>query len=627
MCGINGLVYHDRTRAVSPDVLKKMCDTMVHRGPDDEGFFIDGGVGLGMRRLSVIDLAGGHQPISNEDGQVWIVFNGEIYNFPQLRGELEAKGHEFATNTDTETIVHAYEEYGPDCVKKLNGMFSFAIWDQRRRRLMLARDRVGIKPLYYYSDHNCLAFGSELKALLQCAEVPRDLDHLALDTYLTCEYIPGPRTIFKNVHKLPPGHVLILEDGQTTVESYWDIHYEVNAGTEAELGQHLYDLLKDAVRMRLISDVPLGAFLSGGIDSSAIVCMMSELMDRPVQTFSIGFDDPSYNELGYARQVAQHFGADHHDLVIQPDIVDLVEGLVGFLDEPLADVSIFPTYLVSKLAREKVTVVLSGDGGDELFAGYDWYVADRIEQYYRRLPSVLRNRLIPRLVAQLPPTSQKKGAVNKLKRFVEGSVLPQELRQYRWNTFLPEEHRGLLYSRDFLASLENSNAYSSFTGYLGSFKAADPLWQAQYADIKTYLVDDILTKVDRMSMAHSLEARVPFLDHRVVEFASGLPSGLKLKGMKTKYLLKQAMAGKLPREVLTRKKEGFSIPIKNWLKEELQPMMREVLAPDRLDREGIFNSAWVERLKSEHVQGSANHSHQLWALMVFEIWRDQYLKS
>jgi asparagine synthase (glutamine-hydrolysing) len=626
MCGISGLVYHDRHRSVDPDILKKMCDTMAHRGPDDEGFFFDGGVGLGMRRLSVIDLVSGHQPISNEDGQVWIVFNGEIYNFPQLREELGARGHEFATNTDTETIVHAYEEYGPDCVKKLNGMFSFAIWDPRRRRLMLARDRVGIKPLYYYADHGCLVFGSELKALLQCAEVPRELDHLALDTYLTCEYIPGPRTIFKNVHKLPPGHVLILEDGQTTVEPYWDIHYEVNAGSEAELGQHLYDLLKDAVRRRLISDVPLGAFLSGGVDSSAIVCMMSELMDRPVQTFSIGFDDPSYNELGYARQVAQHFGANHHDLVIQPDIVGLVEGLVGFLDEPLADVSIFPTYLVSKLAREKVTVVLSGDGGDELFAGYDWYVADRIEQYYHRLPAVLRNRLIPQLVAQLPPTSQKKGAVNKLKRFVEGSVLPRELRQYRWNTFLSDEHRDLLYSRDFRSSLGDSSAYSSFTGHLGSAAAADPLWQEQYADIKTYLVDDILTKVDRMSMAHSLEARVPFLDHRMVEFAAGVPSDLKLKGTTTKYLLKQAMAGKLPREVLTRKKEGFSIPIKNWLKEELQPMMQEVLSPGRLDREGIFNSAWVEKLKSEHIQGSANHSHQLWALMVFEIWRDQYLK-
>ena len=626
MCGIGGIVYHDRNRPVCVTDLRRMCDTLVHRGPDDEGFFTDGNVGLGMRRLSIIDLASGHQPISNEDGSVWIVFNGEIYNFRELRKELAHKGHEFSTDSDTETIVHAYEEYGEDCVKKLNGMFSFAIWDKRTRKLVLARDRVGIKPLYYYVDDSCLVFGSELKAVLEYQEVPRELDHEALDTFLTFEYIPAPLSILKGISKLSPGHVLVLQDGEVSVTQYWDVRCETIDGIEEDLGQSFYELLKDAVRMRLISDVPLGAFLSGGIDSSTIVCMMSEIMDRPVKTFSIGFDDPSYNELRYARTVARHLGTDHHELVIQPDIVDLVERLVGYLDEPLADVSIFPTYLVSKMARQNVTVVLSGDGGDELFAGYDWYVADRIERHYRRLPATLRTGLIPLVMDRVPPTSRKKGAVNKLKRFVEGSVLSPRLRHYRWSTFLTEGKKSLLYGEGLKESLDHRDSYSRFVAYLKAHEEADPLWQEQFADLKTYLVDDILVKVDRMSMANSLETRVPFLDHRVVEFVTNLPSDLKLRGFKTKYLLKQTMSGRLPAEILSRGKEGFSIPIKNWLRHELKPMLHEVLSPERVGQEGLFNPSYVEKLKSEHFTGVANHSHQLWSLMIFEIWRGMYLK-
>lgn len=626
MCGISGVVRLDPRQQVSQSDLKRMCDTIVHRGPDDEGYHVRGNVGLGMRRLSIIDLAGGHQPISNEDGCIWIVFNGEIYNFDELRTELRHKGHEFSTNSDTEVIVHAYEEYGDDCVNRLNGMFAFAIWDDRNQKLLLARDRVGIKPLYYYAGSDCLVFGSELKAILEYPGIPRDLDHAALDTFLTFEYIPAPSSIFKNIKKLKPGHLLTLQGGKVSIRKYWDVAGERLEGSEEELGRSLYEILKDAVRMRLISDVPLGAFLSGGVDSSTIVCMMSEIMDRPVKTFSIGFDDPSYNELDYARAVARHFGTDHYDLVIQPDIVGLVESLVGAMDEPFADVSMFPTFLVSKLARENVTVVLSGDGGDELFAGYDWYVADRLERRYRVLPGIVRNTLIPSLVNLIPPTSQKKGVVNKIKRFVEGSVQSPRLRHFRWNTFQTAQTKNRLYGDAMKSSLNGHNPYETFTEYLETNDGGDPLWQSQYADIKTYLVDDILTKVDRMSMAVSLEARTPFLDHRVVEFAAGLPSDLKLNGSTTKYLLKKAMKGKLPDDVLKRRKEGFSIPIKNWLKDELRPMMEEVLSADRLKDEGLFNPQYVEVLKQQHLKGSANHSHQLWSLMVFEIWRDMYLK-
>ncbi|PYU96293.1 MAG: asparagine synthase (glutamine-hydrolyzing) [Acidobacteria bacterium] len=625
MCGIAGVIYDDRSRAVQPEELKRMSDTLTHRGPDDEGFFVDQNVGLAMRRLNVIDLVTGHQPISNEDGSVWIVFNGEIYNFPELRRELESKGHRFSTNTDTETIVHAYEEYGEDCVKKLNGMFAFAIWDQRLRKLMLARDRLGVKPVYYFLNERALVFGSEPKAVIEHPEVPAALDLEALDSFLTFEYVPAPLSIFQGVKKLPAGHVLVKQNGKVSIRRYWEIPYTERQTSEEDLCQELGELLQDSVSRRLLSDVPLGAFLSGGIDSSTIVCLMAQAMNRPVKTFSIGFDDPSYNETQYARIVAQRFGTDHHELIIKPDVVNLVQHLVGFLSEPLADVSVFPTYLVSQLARRNVTVVLSGDGGDELFAGYEWYVADKIARYYQKLPGALRRRWIPLLMNCIPPSSQKKGAVNKLKRFVEGSALPASLRHFRWSTFMTEDKKSQLYSEELRGSAGGLDTCSRFVAYLDAVKEADPLWRAQFADIKTYLVDNILAKVDRMSMANSLEARTPFLDYRVVEFAAGVPSHLKLNGFQSKYLLKRCMAGKLPNEILHRKKEGFSIPIKNWLKKELRPLMEDVLSEQRIKREGLFNAPYIEKLKADHLKGAANNSHQLWPLIVFECWRDKYL--
>jgi asparagine synthase (glutamine-hydrolysing) len=626
MCGIAGIVYHNQERAVDPADLQRMCHSLIHRGPDDEGFHIDRNAGIGMRRLKVIDLATGHQPISNEDGRLWIVFNGEIYNYPVLRKELEERGHRFSTHTDTETILHAYEEYGEDCVTRLNGMFAFAIWDRHQRKLFLSRDRLGVKPLYYALDKSGFVFGSELKALLECREISREMDLEALDRFLTFEYIPAPLSIFKSIKKLLPGHSLVYQNGKISIHRYWDLRYNKVDKSEDELATSLYSLLRDSVRIRLLSDVPLGAFLSGGIDSSTIVCIMSEIMDRPVQTFSIGFEEPTYNELSYARAVAKHFGTEHHEETIRPDIVGLVERLVRHLDEPLADVSIFPTYLVSQLARRNVTVVLSGDGGDELFAGYDWYVADKAERFYRQLPSFIRNRMIPSLVDRIPPSAQKKGAANKAKRFVEGALLPQALQHFRWNVFLTEDRKALLYSRTLKELLKDIDTYAPFLSYLSLFKEVDPLWQQEYGDIKTFMVDDILAKVDRMSMANSLEARTPFLDYRVVEFAMQLPSSFKMRGFQTKYLLKKAMRGKLPPQILHRKKEGFSIPIKNWLRQELRPMMEEVLSEERIRAEGLFNPAYVRKLKTEHLDGVANHSHQLWPLMVFQIWRSIYLK-
>ena len=625
MCGIVGIVYRDRDKPVNQDDLRRMCGTMIHRGPDDEGFFVDRHVGLAMRRLNIIDLVTGHQPIANEDGRVWIVFNGEIYNFPELRTEMEKKGHRFATNTDTETIVHLYEEYGVDCVKRLNGMFAFAIWDQRNQRLFLARDRLGVKPLYYFLDDHCLVFGSELKAILADKNVPRQIDLEALDSYLTAEYIPAPLSIFQGIKKLPPGHTLLLRDGKVSIDRYWDLQFNGLQGREEDLCATLGELLKDAVRIRLVSDVPLGAFLSGGVDSSAIVCLMSEITGRPVKTFSIGFDDPSYNELEYARVVARQFNTEHHELMVQPDVVHLVQDLVKYLDEPLADVSVFPTYLVSQLARQHVTVALSGDGGDELFAGYEWYIANKIASYYERVPAFLRDRWIPRVVDCIPPSTRKKGMINKLKRFVEGSVLPDSLQHFRWSMFATEESKRSLYSEELQRSMGQINAYERFIDHFQSTARADALWQQQVADIKTYLADDILVKVDRMSMANSLEARTPFLDYRLVEFAAGLPSHLKLRGLQTKYLLKRCMASKLPRTVLSRKKEGFSIPMKNWLKQELRPLMQDLLSPARMKRGGFFNASYVQRLMTDHLKGVANHSHQLWSLMMFEIWQDSYL--
>ncbi|MCG8605138.1 asparagine synthase (glutamine-hydrolyzing) [bacterium] len=627
MCGICGVTFSDQASSVSRNSLKRMTDAIRHRGPDDEGWVLKGNCGLGMRRLSIIDLAGGYQPIANEDGSVWIVFNGEIYNHIELREELIKKGHTFRTLSDTEAILHAYEEYGEDCPKKLNGMFAFAIWDQNKRMLFLARDRLGIKPLYYYHDAKQFVFGSELKSILQVDSVPREIDPIALDVYLTVEYIPAPYTIFKSIAKLLPGHYLILKDGKAKIGKYWQLDFQEYDHSKGEIIEQLLSLLQDAVRVRLMSDVPLGALLSGGIDSSAIVALMSRVMDRPVQTFSIGFKEATYNESQHARTIAEHFKTEHHESVIEANALDLTERLVGHLDEPFGDFSIFPTYLVSKMAREQVTVALSGDGGDELFAGYDTYVANRIGKAYGRFPKVIRHTFLENLLDRVPPTEKKKGLINRAKRFVEGMRLPEDLQHTRWMIFLQEAEKAELYSADLQTALTGHDSYGFIRRYFGETRTSDELNRQLYVDIKTYLVDDILVKVDRMSMATSLETRVPFLDHRLVEFTATIPGRHKLKGKSTKHILKQSLKNILPSEILQRGKEGFSIPIKNWLKDDLKPIMLDILDPSVVRRQGFFDPEFVQRLTNEHLTDVENHSHRLWAMMVFGIWQDIYLSK
>ncbi|NOZ61614.1 MAG: asparagine synthase (glutamine-hydrolyzing) [Calditrichaeota bacterium] len=628
MCGICGVVHTNFSQRVEESQLRRMTDAIVHRGPDDEGIYVKREVGLGMRRLSIIDLATGKQPISNETGDVWIVFNGEIYNHQELRKELIARGHRFATKADTESIIHAYEEYGERCVEKLNGMFAFAIWDEKKKSLFVARDRIGIKPLYYFFDKKRFIFGSEIKSILQAGEVPRRIDLQALDNFLTFEYIPAPLSVFQDIRKLPPGQTLTLKENEIYLRSYWNLQMGQDEFDPQRTQEKLVEVLQDAVKIRLMSDVPLGAFLSGGIDSSTIVALMAQVMNQPVKSFSIGFEDQTYNELNYARLIAQKYQTEHFESIIRPNALELMESLIHFLDEPFGDFSIFPTYLVSKMAREHVTVVLSGDGGDELFGGYDTYLAHQIANKYAKLPSWLKKGMVRPLVDSLPPSPKKKGLINRAKRFVEGTKLPSQLQHTRWMIFLQDAEREMLYTPEMRSGMSDASPYQFILDYFehSAAQTTDEVNQQMYVDVKTYLVDDILVKVDRMSMATSLEARVPFLDHRVVELAASIPGTAKLQGKKSKVILKEAMRKYLPEEILYRGKEGFSIPIKNWLKNELKTMMLDLLNSDRIKAEGFFDSRFVERLISEHLSGKENHSHRLWALMMFEKWSDLYMK-
>ncbi len=626
MCGICGIYNRESGAAVAGADIKAMCDAIIHRGPDDEGQYIHGPVGLGMRRLAIIDLATGRQPIFNEEGDAVIVLNGEIYNHLELKRDLEKRGHRFRTRSDTEAILHAYEEYGENCPSHLNGMFAFAIWDARRQRLFIARDRIGKKPLYYHFDGRRLVFASEIKAILRLREIPREVDPRALDAYLTYEYIPAPLSIFKGIRKLPQGHWLSLDREGLRIRRYWQLHYRASAASEADLAAEFLDLLRDAVRIRLMSEVPLGAFLSGGLDSSAVVAMMSQTAEKGVKSYSIGFDNATYNELPWARMVARHFGTEHHEEIITPDAVGLTERIVRQLDEPLGDFSVFPTWMVSEMARKHVTVVLSGDGGDELLGGYETYIAERMARRYARLPGWLRKGAIEPLVALLPPTEKKKGFINKSRRFIEGCRLPADLQHVRWMIFLQEAEKGLLYSPALGEALADQDPYGFIRQAFAACDSPEPLDQQEYVDIVTYLADDIMVKVDRMSMAVSLEARAPFLDYRLVEFCASLPPHLRLNGKRSKYILKRAFRGILPDEILDRRKEGFSIPIKSWMKGELKPMLLDFLSPSALAATGWFEPAHVQRLIGEHLDGRENHSHRLWALLMFQMWHHQYMR-
>jgi asparagine synthase (glutamine-hydrolysing) len=627
MCGIVGIVERDLERPVSAGEVHRMVRTLNHRGPDEEGSVLLPGVGLAMRRLAIVDIAGGQQPFANEDGSMQVVANGEIYNFQQVKDELIARGHRFRSRSDVEVLVHAYEEYGEAFLGKIRGMFALALWDGRRRALVAARDRAGEKPLYYTVTPQGLRLASEIKALLSRPEVDRTLDHEALDQFLTYEYIIAPRTIFKAIHKLPAAHYLVYRDGEVTIKRYWDAaDVQVRAWTDAEAAEALRETLGRAVRSQMMSDVPLGLFLSGGIDSSAVGIM---LRDAPggssVSSFSMGFDDGSYNELPYAREVAALCGTSHHEGTVTPDITALFDRLVVHLDEPFADVSLFPTFLVSRMAREHVKVALTGDGGDELFGGYDAYQAEALAGKWAGLVPDAATRAADALLAMVPPTDKKKGLVNKARRFVDGLAhAPASIAQYRWMTFLGAEDKRRLYTPVFQHALVSADVYRPVREALAGAAKGDLLNRQLYADLSIYLADDILVKVDRMSMATSLETRAPFLDVDVMELAFSMSGDFKIRGGNRKFIVKHALRGMVPDRILDRKKEGFSIPVKQWLKRELKPLMERLLAPDRLGARGLIEPEETRRRIDEHCAGRANHAHVLFSLMVFERWAEEF---
>jgi asparagine synthase (glutamine-hydrolysing) len=599
-----------------------MCDAIRHRGPDDEGMLIREGVALGMRRLAVIDVEGGQQPIGNEDGSIVTVFNGEIYNFRQLRVELESRGHRFATRSDTEVIVHAYEEYGDDFVGRLNGMFALALFDRRQRRLLLARDPLGIKPLYVSRVGDLLVWGSEIKAVLASGVVPRRLDVDALGQFLAWEYVPGEGTMLRDVRRLRPAEItrVDLDSGRIRSWRYWDLPLETAARSPQDWDDLLDEHIRLCTRRQMVADVPLGAFLSGGVDSSLVAAAMGQ-----VQTFSIGFDDPTYNELGYSRRVSEHLGVQHRTEVLSPDLIPLFQRLMHHMDDPIGDFSVFPTYLVSALARRHVTVALSGDGADELFGGYETYVAHEKARMFRRLPAFLRQGVLVPAVAALRPRPAKKGLVNKAKRFVEGMGEPEVLGHARWRVFVSEVLRRRLFTPAAQTSLLTP-VEAHIERLQRDAGCRDAINRGLYVDVFSYLTDNCLAKVDRMSMATSLEVRVPYLDVEMVEFAFRMPGRFKLQNGVTKAALKRVAARHVPRDCVYRPKEGFSIPIKRWLCHELRPVLEQVLDESRLRQQGLFNLDTVRRLKAEHLQGRANHSHALWSLVVFQTWCDRWLR-
>jgi len=635
MCGIVGIL--DNKQTPDRDLLEKMNRIMHHRGPDGEGYYLKGPVALGHRRLSIIDLSGGAQPLSNEDGSVWVTFNGEIYNFPSLRDDLIRRGHTFKTRSDTETIVHAWEEWGEGCPKQLRGMFAFAVWDAPRKTLFMARDRMGKKPLYYHAQGDRFLFGSEIKALLQDPRVTRNIDPDSLVDYLNYHYIPFPKTIFKGIHKLEPGHSLTVrlesidkdklpgtsvETLRISSQPYWKLEYRPDpTRTEEEWVEELRKKLEEAVKIRLISEVPLGAFLSGGIDSSTVVALMSRIQSSPVKTFSIGFKEEDFSELKYARKISELFKTDHHEYVVEPDAMEVLPKLAWEFDEPFADSSAIPTYYVSKLARENVTVILSGDGGDETFAGYRRYRWANDMGRYDWLPQWARRTMFGMPAALMPEGLKGKGTLQHLSRD------PFE-RYAGLNTFGENGYlRGLL-SPDLTGSLGSGKKlpdYSAMRRFYDDCLAHDYLTRIQYVDTKTYLAEDILTKVDRASMLCSLETRAPLLDHEVVELAARIPPELKLKRGETKYILKKAMKGILPDNILYRRKMGFGVPLVHWFKKDLVEYARDILLSRQARERGIFETHMVEKLLQDHGKAGRDLSARIWALLFFEHWSQNWL--
>ncbi len=628
MCGIGGKLYFDASQPVERDILERMNAVLAHRGPDDAGIYCDGPVGLAHRRLSIIDLSpAGHQPMSNEDGTVWIVFNGEIYNFLSLRPELLSRGHRFRSSSDTEVILHLYEEHGTDCLRFLRGMFALAIWDGPRRQLFLARDRLGKKPLCYQQDARALRFASEAKAILQDPEVQASPDPASVSQYLTFGYVPSPGSAFRGFRRLPPGHFLTCRDGRVTVTRYWRLRRDRKAQrSEEEWCHEIVARLEDAVRLRMISDVPLGAFLSGGIDSSAVVAMMSRVSSGPVRTFSIGFEEPEYDEVGYARQVAQRFGTEHHELVVRPDAAAILPKLAWHYDEPFGDSSAVPTYCVAQMTRQYVTVALNGDAGDESFGGYDRYLANLLAASVDRWPgSAAARGIIREMLRWWQPAGRRTSVLSRARRFLEGLVEPPERRYARWFCHFHGDRRRELLTADFRAAAGDGDELAVMLDLYRATDAPDFGDATLGVDAALYLPDDLLVKVDIASMAHALEARSPFLDHEFMEFAATIPFDLKVRGRTKKYILKRALAGLLPRQILHRPKMGFGVPIDHWLRHELRDMAYDTLLSRQALGRGYFHPDVVRHMLDEHTQGKAAWHYLLWTLLMLELWHGIYM--
>ncbi len=628
MCGICGIFNIDGN-PVAPELINIMNSTMFHRGPDGDGIFVDKNVGLGHRRLSIIDLDTGDQPMSGSDGQVTIAFNGEIYNFQKLKTILEKKGHRFKTKSDTEVIIYAYMEWGQAFVNKLRGMFAIALWDNRLKTLFLARDRVGKKPLYYYYDGNTIAFASELKAILEVPGISRRIDYEALDAYFSFGYVPSPMSIFKGIRKLKPGHMARCSATGFREEEYWDIDMNgFDSGMTEEMAiERLSELFDEAVRIRLVSDVPLGAFLSGGVDSSAVVASMAKLLDgQPVKTSAIGFSEKKFNELEFAKIVSEMYKTDHQEAVVNADALDIIDRIVWHFDEPFADSSAIPTWYVSKITRQNVTVALSGDGGDETFAGYvQRYSMTRFEDGIRKkIPFFFKNTLIRGLASVYPKIDALPRPL-RLKAFLTNLSLSMEQAYYRDMSFyFTPVNKINLYNADMKKAVNEYSSFSVFEPFFNRNTNPDPVTTAQYIDIKTYMTEDILVKVDRMSMAHSLEVRAPILDHKLMEFAATLPSNLKLNNQESKYILKKINENRLPHDILYRKKQGFSVPLAQWVREGLREYIYDTLFGTGSGLDEYLNHKYVKQLWEDHLKGFNDHSSQIWNVFMFELWRRQF---
>ncbi len=633
MCGIAGILRLHGHRPDDRAALQAMSDSLVHRGPDGHGSFIRGPVRLTMRRLSIIDLESGDQPMANETDTVHVVFNGEIYNFVELRESLAGLGHRFRTLSDTETIVHAYEQWGDDFVNHLNGMFAIALWDEARARLVLARDRAGIKPLYFAHINGVLVFGSELKALLNSGLVPRELDYQALGRYLSLEYIPAPASIVRGVRKLRPGHVLTASMDHVSERAYWDLSLAQSEsdplpGTVDDHVRAFREVLQRAVEQEMVSDVPIGVLLSGGIDSSSVAALMTRATDEPVQSFSVSFTEPSFDESAFARRVASHLGTSHHELRVTPsDLYEVLPTIQTKVDEPFADPSIIPTYLVSRFARQHVKVALGGDGGDEMLAGYSTLQAHRLVPLYRMLPKTFRRAVVERAAARLPASPRYLAFDFLLRRFIQGADVPPWRQHQMWTGALYGQTKSAVLHPDIRPAVNDNGFNDMLEDTAAASHAAHPLNRILYQDFKLYLEGDILAKTDRASMAASLETRVPLLNADVLSHLERVPVALKLRGLTRKYLLRRAVSGLLPRSIIRRRKRGFSIPIAAWLNQDLRELTHEYLNESRLQREAIFNPPEVTRLRDQHARRASNHAKSIWTILMFQLWRERWLDA